>query len=683
MTQTVHTVAELHEVVATVQRNGAFAFDIESRGVLERHADVMEHFTKECDAHIKTLKNPTKEMIARSTDAIKARYLESLAVDPLRNEVFWIGIATHGRSWAIPMGHRLGKIVRQEERGDGNTVPPPGYRKLLKDGAESLAKAKYVIPAEYAPAPEQLSRSEVLEVLRPLFFGDAVKVGHNVKFDVRSIQKYYDIPIAGPFRDTMVLQHIYDENLQSFSLKNLIAHNFGEHDAYYRDGKLGKIIDTVPFDKAAKYVHLDVRWTWILYTKLMAKLKINVELMPAMEQDMEVLRVLMGMENEGIYVDTHALKRLRKELDGKLKQTLLDISEIAYPGFNPDSNKDKQLLLFNGKRKGGLGLKPTKRTPKGAPSVDSEALEKLRDKHPIVPLLLNWAELQKLKSTYVEGLLPKLNKGRLHPSFHLHRTATGRLSSSDPNLQNIPRDSSIRGLFVPPDGYTMLVADYDQIELRVMAMFSQDKELLRIFRTGEDIHAATAAAVFRKNITEVTNEERQVGKGVNFLTAYGGGAAKLARVTGIADAHADEILKAYYKSFSGLTKWKQTAIATATKCGYVTTLSGRRRRLPDLTSRYQERVSRAQRQAINAIIQGSAADICKEAMVNVSKAFDSTPARMLVQVHDELVAVAPEDEREHYTSILVSAMGHDRSIMGVSIRVSCHSAHSWSEAKGK
>jgi len=683
MVQTVYTVSELHEVVAAVQDNGAFAFDIESRGVLERHEDVYEHFSKECDEHIKTLKNPTQDVIARSTEAIRSRYLQELALDPLRNEVFWIGIATAGHSWAIPMGHKLGLLIRPEERGDGDTVPPPGYRKVLKDGSESMAKAKYVIPAEYGPAPEQLSRSEVFEILRPLFFSDHIKVGHNIKFDVRSIQKYYDEIPYGPFRDTMVLQHIYDENIPSFALKQLIAHNFGGHDAYSRDGKIGKIIDTVPFDKAAFYVHLDVRWTWLLYNKLMAKLKINVDLLPAMEQDMQVLNVLMHMENEGIQVDTHALKRLRKELDGKLTQTLLAISEIAYPGFNPDSNKDKQTLLFNGKRKGGLGLKPTKRTPKGAPSVDNEALERLRGKHPIVPLLLDWAELQKLKGTYVEGLLPKLNRGKLHPSFHLHRTATGRLSSSDPNLQNIPRDSSIRGLFVPPDGFTMLVADYDQIELRVMAMFSQDKELLRIFRTGEDIHAATAAAVFKKDITEVTAEERQVGKGVNFLTAYGGGAAKLARVTGIDDSHAEEILKAYYRSFSGLTQWKQTAIAKATKNGYVTTISGRRRRLPDLTSRYQEMVSRAQRQAINAIIQGSAADICKEAMIGVNKAFMGTSARMLVQVHDELVAIAPEDEREYFTNTLVHAMGHERSIMGVSLKVSCHSARSWSEAKGK
>jgi DNA polymerase-1 len=683
MQQTVHTVEQLQELVETVSKVGEFSFDVETRGVLERHHDVLALFEKECEEHIATLKNPTEDIAARSKEAIRSKYLKSLALDPMRNEVFWIGIATHGCSWAIPMGHRFGKVLVPEERGDGTTVPPPGYRKLLKDGKESMAKAKYVVPGKYLDAPEQLSRSVVFDALRPLFFGDFIKVGHNVKFDARSISKYYEEIPPGPYMDTMILQHIDDENVPEFSLEKLISHNFGGHSAYHREGKLGKVIDTVPFDSAARYVHLDVRWTWLLYTKLKSKINLQETLLPVVEQDMEVLRVIMHMENEGISMKTSALKTLRKELEIKQRDVLLQISDMSYPGFNPDSNKDKQTFLFNKKRDGGLGLKPTKKTEKGAPSVDNEALSKLKDKHPIIPLLLEWAELGKLKSTYVDGLLPKLNNGKLHPSFHLHRAATGRLSSSDPNLQNIPRDSSIRGLFVPPDGYTMLVADYDQIELRVMAMFSQDPQLVKIFRNNEDIHAATAAAVFKKDVSEVTSEERQIGKGVNFLTAYGGGSVKLARTTGIADEHAAQILDAYYKSFSTLTRWKQKAIAVANKTGYVETLSGRRRRLPELRSGDSFTASRAQRQAINAIIQGSAADICKQAMIDVHAAFNGSEARMLVQVHDELVAIAPEGQEDRYIETLVSAMGHDRSIMGVTLKVSCHAATSWAEAKGK
>lgn len=681
MHKTVHTVEELQKIVETVTEFKAFAFDIESRGVLERHDDVNTLFKNECKEHIATLKNPSEDVVARSTEAIRQRYLSTLALDPFRNEVFWLGIATHGHSWAIPMGHSVGEILVPEQVGDGTVLPPLEYRKVLKNGLVSTAKTKYHIPATHSAPPEQLSRYDVFETLRPIFFSDATKVGHNVKFDALSIQKYYGELPHGPYRDTMILQHVCDENSSSFSLTNLISMNFGTHSPYAKEGKLGKIITLVPFSMASRYVHLDARWTWMLYIKLMAKLKTESSLIPVMEQDMEVMRVLMSMEQEGITVDSYALKQLRKELDNKLNDTLLLLSEVAYPGFNPDSNKDKQLFLFNKKRDGGLGLKPTKKTPKGAPSVDTESLESLQGKHPIIPLLLTWSETQKLKNTYVDGLLPKLNNNKLHPSFNLHRTATGRLSSSSPNLQNVPRDSSIRGLFVPPDGYTMLVADYDQIELRVMAMFSQDKRLLEIFRNNEDIHTATAAAVFKKDITEITSEERQIGKGVNFLTAYGGGSNKLARVTGITAEHAEEILASYYKSFSGLTRWKQVAIATATKRGYTATISGRRRRLLDLTSRSSELVSRAQRQAINAIIQGSAADICKQAMIDVDLAFRSTNSKMLVQVHDELVAISPEDEEESAISTLVNAMGHNRTIMGVTLKVSCHAARSWAEAK--
>ena len=681
MYKTVNTVEELKQIVDLVTEFGSFAFDIESRGVLERHDDVNTLFQKECKQHIATLKNPSEDVVERSTEAIRQRYLKDLALNPLRNEVFWLGIATHGHSWAIPMGHKVGEVLVPEQRGDGATLPPLEHRKVLKNGAVSTAKTKYYIPAVYSEPPTQLSRYDVFEILRPLFFGTATKVGHNVKFDALSIQKYYGELSPGPYRDTMVLQHICDENIPSFSLVNLILHNFGNHAPYAKEGKLGKTIDSVSYGAASRYVHLDARWTWMLYIKLMAKLKAESSLLPVMEQDMDVLQVLMSMEQEGITVDGYNLKNLRKELDTKLNDTLLLLSEFAYPGFNPDSNKDKQLFLFNKKRDGGLGLKPTKKTPKGAPSVDTESLESLRGKHPVIPLLLEWSETQKLKNTYVDGLLPKLNNNKLHPSFNLHRTATGRLSSSSPNLQNIPRDSSIRKLFVPPDGYTMLVADYDQIELRVMAMFSQDPRLLQIFKNNEDIHSATAAAVFKKKVEDVTSEERQIGKGVNFLTAYGGGSNKLARVTGVTPEHADELLASYYKSFAGLTKWKQVAIATATKKGFVTTLSGRRRRLPDLTSRSSELFSRAQRQAINAIIQGSAADICKQAMIDVDIAFKDTKTKMLVQVHDELVAITPEDHRESSINTLITAMGHNRDIMGVTLKVSCHSARSWAEAK--
>jgi len=678
----VTTIQELEQAVQRIKEVGAFVFDVETRGILERHPDLVQTMEIAWKKHIATLKNPSPEIQRRAYENYVDKYSSMLALDPLRNEVFWIGLATQGESWAVPMGHPLGFMVTPEEVGDGTTVPPEGYRKILKNGQESTAKDRYHVPATYSDPPQQLSRSEVLEVLKPLFFSDIVKIGHNVKFDARSIAKYYGELPLGPYADTMVMQHIVNENLMSYSLENLIIHNYDKHEAYARDGKLGKIISIVPYDKAINYVHLDVRWTWMLYQRLWGKIKINDSLVKCFYQDSQVLRILMEMENEGIPVDHRNMVVLGKELDNKMRDTLLALSEHTPVGFNPDSTKNKQEFLFNKKREGGLGLKPHKLTKGGAPSVDEESLRFLEKEHPALTLMLEWSETQKLKSTYVDGLLPKLYQSKLHPSFHLHRTATGRLSSSDPNLQNVPRGSNVRSLFVAPEGHTLLVADYDQIELRVMAMFSQDKELMNVFNNNIDIHTGAAALLFKKKIEDVTSEERQIGKGVNFLTAYGGGAGKLARTTGISFDNAQHMIQEYYRQFSGLTEWKQQVVAQGKKYGYVSTLAGRYRRLPDLRSGYQEARSRAERQAVNAVVQGSAADLCKQAMIDIHKTLIGTGAKMLVQVHDELVVAVPDGVLDDIIHPFLTAMGDDKVINGVPLKVSYHHALNWAEAKG-
>lgn len=676
----VTTLDEIREAVSIIQAHGSFVFDVETRGNLERHPDLIEFIDSEWKTHLSKLKNPSPEIARKARETIEARYRGSLALDPKRNEVFWISLATAGHSWAIPMGHRVGITLIPEEVGDGTTIPPEGYRKLLKSGEESMAKYKYVIPAVYADPPEQLNRTDVLEALRPIFFSDLIKIGHNVKFDARSIGKYYGELPYGPFYDTILMQHILDENLMSYSMEQVVKYNY-KTNSHGREGKLGAIIEQVPFDKAVRYVHLDARWTWMLYTHLWRGIGFRKDLHSAFLLDSEVLRVLMEMEDNGILVDSRALKSLGKELDSKLREIILAISEHAFVGFNPDSNPHKQALLFNKKREGGLALKPVKKTAKGSPSVDEESLQKLKHEHPVIPLLLQYSEMQKLKSTYVDGLIPKLNHHKLHPSFHLHRTATGRLSSSNPNLQNIPRSSSIRSLFVAPEGHQLLVADYDQIELRVMAMFSQDKQMLKIFSNNIDIHTGAAALLFKKPAEEVTNEERQIGKGVNFLTAYGGGPHKLANTTGISVDDARAMIDQYYKQFSGLTEWKRRVVETGRNKGYVSTIAGRRRRLADLSSSDEYTRSRAERQAVNAVVQGSAADICKQAMVDIAELLKGTGATLLVQVHDELVVSVPEDILEELKPRFMDAMGHNRVMDGVPLLVSCDSAYSWADAK--
>ena len=681
----VSSIDQIHELVQVVQQTGAFAFDVETLGSIERHPDVQQWIEKEWQDHLATLKTTNADVLARAKEIIVNRWRNTLALDPLRNSVFWIGIATDGYSWAIPMGHPNGSILEPAERGDGSTVPPPGYRALLKNGKESKAKAKYYKPAIYSPPPPQLSPAEVFDALRPIFFtDDVVKIGHNVKFDTRSVRKYFggELP-PGPYFDTMLLQHVLNENLSEYSLEHLISHNFDSFNPYHKEGKLGAMITETSFNQALRYVHLDVRWTWLLWRQLYRKLLRVPELLSCLRQDMEVLRVLMEMEDTGIPVNQRSMTKLGKELEVRLNEIQLSMMDYAPPGFNPDSTKHKQQLLFNKKREGGLGLKAVKTTPSGNASVDEESLRKLESKHPVVPLLLEWAETKKLASTYVDGLLPKLNSGRLHPSFHLHRTATGRLSSSNPNLQNIPRESHVRGLFVAPEGYQLLVADYDQIELRVMCMFSHDKRMSEFFLTGADIHSGAAALCLNKSVEEVTAEERQLGKGVNFLTAYGGGAQKLARTTGIDEEHAKYVIDQYYKQFSGITKWKQQVIVDGRSKGYVGTISGRRRHLPDLVSTKQDLRARAERQAVNAVVQGSAADICKKAMIDVYNELNSRGAQLLVQVHDELVVMVKDDQVDELQPLLISAMGDGVVYEGIPLKVSCHSASSWAEAKGK
>lgn len=681
---TVTTTEELHEIVRICTEVGAFAFDVETRGVVDRHPEVLALIEDEWKKHSSSLKTTNADVLARSKASIVERWTKALAVDPLRNEVFWLGIATAGHSWAIPMGHKHGKMLKPAEIGDGTTVPPPGYRKVLPSGKESTAKGRYYIPAEFSEPPTQMGKAEVFAILAPLFQNEEVtKVGHNVKFDARSVRKYLgnELP-APPYADTMVMQHIVNENLRDYKLDTLIDVNF-RHDAYHRDGKLGSVIDMVSFDQACRYVHLDARWTWLLYRRLLKRITSKEGLTNALEQDMATIYVLMNMEDNGIPVAKRQMSSLGRELDMRMRDILLDMAQYSPQGFNPDSVVSKRQLLFSPKREGGLGLKPTKKTPKGQASVDDEVISALQHKHPVLPLILQWQESKKLKSTYVDGLLPKLVNDRLHPSFHLHRAATGRLSSSDPNLQNIPRDSSVRSLFVAPEGEALLVFDYDQIELRVMCMFSHDKRMSEFFLNEQDIHAGAAALCFNKPIEEVTAEERQIGKGVNFLTAYGGGYMKLARTTGIEEKRAKYVIDTYYKQFSGITRWKQEEVIKARRRGYVTTLSGRRRRLPDLSSSNDDLRSRAERQAINAIVQGSAADICKIAMIDTHEAFQGTGAKLLVQVHDELIASCPEDRVDEVIPIMMKAMGHGKVIEGIPLKVSGHAAYSWSEAKGK
>lgn len=677
---------QLDCVIADIKRAGVFAFDVETRGNIHRHDEVMDLIEAEWKEKEATLRSVNPSVRHRSRKAIEDRWVKNIALDPLRNEVFWIGIAVPGKSYAIPMGHSHGEVIVPAVVGDGSTVPPSGYRDILPSGKESMAKARFVIPATYSKPPQQLHQAQVFERLEEVFLDESIaKVGHNIKFDARSVAKYIGELPRGRYIDTMVLQHFLDENISSFSLQSLIARNFNGIDPYRRHGKVGSIINEVSFSVALHYVHLDARWTWLLYRHMWPKVSTNKDWLEALYTDLDLLYVISDMEQTGIAVDTCAMKQTGKDLDQHLNVLLRDMADYASPGFNPDSLEHKRQLLFGPKSKGGLGMSPLKQTGTGKASVDDSVLQSLKSKHPVVPLLLEWAETKKLKSTYVDGMTPLLHSGRLHPSFHLHRTVTARISSSGPNLQNVPRDGRMRSMFVAPPGEMLVVADYDQIELRVMAMFSQDEELLRIFTTNEDIHRGTAALILSKSPDEVTDEERTVyGKVPNFLMGYGGGPKRLIEATNgvVTLDEAKGIIDAYHRAYKGLTAWKSETINHGRHRGYVETLGKRRRRLPDLRSDDFSLRSRAERQAINFVVQSTAAEICKQAMVRVHGRLPHDTCRLLVQVHDELMISVPEDEVTHYSKLLQDQMGDGTVIKGVPLNVTAHSGRSWYEAKG-
>jgi len=677
---------EISTIVDTVKAEGAFSFDVETRGHIDRHPDIMQIVEDEWEAKQASLKSDHPTVVQKSRQAIEDKWRGNLALDTLRNEVFWIGIATRGKSWAIPMGHPNGEVLVKEQRGDGSTIPPEGHRAILSSGKESMARSKYFIPATFTEAPEQLTQEQVFTALEPLFMDEGiVKINQNIKFDAKSISKYYGgVLPKGRYIDTMVLMHLVDENLSSYSLGPIIERVFS-FDPYHRDGKIGKTITTEPFSKACRYVHYDCRWAWLIYQRLTRYIKNHDGLLKAMYLDSDTLSVLAQMEMNGIAVNQREIKKLGKALDLDINNKLADISYYAPIGFNPDSNAHKVEFLFNKKREGGLGLKPKKTTAKGNPSVDEDSLRSLQGQHPIIDYLMEYAELKKMKSTYVDGLMPLMNKGRLHPQFHLSRTATGRLSASDPNLQNIPRDGRVRGLFVAEPGNTLIVADYSQIEMRIMAMYSQDPALLNIFENNIDVHAGTASVILGKPPEEITSEERNIyGKTPNFLMGYGGGPKRLVDSTNgqLSLDEARVVVENYNKGYAGLTAWKNKAIAEGRRRGYVETMTGRRRRVPDLESDDFAAKSRSERQAINAIIQGTASEICKEAMVKLSSVLDYPKCKMLVQVHDEIVISVPVDELNKWEPMVEEYMGNGRVIMGVSLEVEAHHAGSWSEAKG-
>jgi DNA polymerase I len=548
-------------------------------------------------------------------------------------------------------------------------------------------RAAYVPLAHRDPdTPVQLDPAETLEKLRPLL-EDATKgkIGHHLKYD-RHVLANHGIALAGIRYDTMLESYVLDSTATRHDMDSVALKYLGHETIRYEDvaGKGAKQIcfDQVPVAVAAPYAAEDADVTLRLHRELWPRLVATPGLQHVYETlERPLVPILGDMERHGVLLDTALLRRQSRELEKGM--AIAEAAAFAAAGgkFNIGSSKQLQEILFD-----RLGLTPLRKTPGGQPSTAEDVLEELSAEHELPRCVLEYRGLAKLKSTYTDRL-PELadRHNRVHTSYHQAVAATGRLSSSDPNLQNIPIRTAegrrIRQAFVAPEGCRIVAADYSQIELRIMAHLSGDEGLQGAFREDLDVHQATAAEVFGTPLDEVTPDQRRSAKAINFGLIYGMSAFGLARQLGIERGAAQEYVDLYFERYPGVKRYMDETRQQAREDGYVTTVLGRRLHLPEIRSRNTQRRQYAERSAINAPMQGTAADIIKLAMIRVADwlALGKVEARLIMQVHDELVFEVAADDVAALIEALAMLMG-EAVALSVPLKVQAAAGMNWDEA---
>ena len=498
-------------------------------------------------------------------------------------------------------------------------------------------------------APEQLPWDQVRDVLAPLLEdAERPKVGQNLKYDI-NVLAGAGVTLRGVVHDTMLQSYVLDATARH-DMDTLAETHLGHRTIAYSDitGKGKKQIgfDEVAVDKAAEYAGEDADVTLRLHQSLYPRVRDDDKLASVYRDiEMPLVPILAAMEATGVYVDAEVLGGISRELGERMEALQAQCWELAGEQFNLGSAQQLQHILFD-----KLGLPVSAKTPKGAPSTNEEALDALADQHALPARILEWRGMSKLRSTYADALPKKINPatGRIHTHYHQAATATGRLSSSEPNLQNIPIRTEagrrIRDAFVAPDDRCLMAIDYSQIELRLMAHFSEDERLIAAFRDDQDIHRATASEVFELSLDEVTSEQRRAAKAINFGLIYGISAYGLARNLGIGRDEAADTIDRFFARYPGVRAYMDGQRERARSQGYVETLFGRRLYLPNIRARNANMRQYAERTAINAPLQGTAADLIKLAMIDVFHWAQShaPEVHMIMQVHDELVFEGPE-----------------------------------------
>jgi len=615
--------------------------------------------------------------------------------DPNRNTLTWISLATHGSCITVPMGHEKG-----EETGTtkvtayyGGTGPRAGkpYQKTVK---------------LYSEPPEQLDRGTVFRILKPLFASTTIiKSAYGEIYDLISVAKHLGFVPPPPYFDPLIGYWLLDENRFTRGLKEMTELFY---DFSYDDENVGKEVEAHPFSVVAYYAFLDAKFNFLHMLSVKDKLE-EQNLTSVFNLEMDVLNVLVGMRMCGATMDVAKIEELRDRLSVEIKTVETQIYQAAGKKFNINSNQQKQDILFLPKDKGGQGLRPWKLTKGGKDakkaglpltirhySVDDDVLESF-PANTVAVKLREYGDIDKILNTYVGSWLgtedkeAKVTDGKIYADFVQYGTVTGRFSCRKPNLQNIPRSSTelgklIRSVFIAEPGRTLICADYSQIELVVLAHYLEEGALYEGFLQGIDPHTMTAAMVLDKLPADVTKDERQYyGKTFNFAIVYGAGINKIASMARIDNREAEKILAKHEQMFPEIYGFKDGVIQWAKKRKpepYITTLLGRRRRVPEINSNDQTIRMGAERQLFNSLIQGGAADVMKYAMPRVD-VFLPDDCKIHLTVHDELVVSAPNYLVDKAVQAVYDGMTGPgiQKFLKVPLKIDLHTGQSWEEVK--
>mgnify|MGYP000341079704 FL=1 len=552
-----------------------------------------------------------------------------------------------------------------------------------------VEKDSYYVPVahDYLDAPVQLVRHKVMSSLKPLLENDTIgKVGQNLKYDAHVLANI-DISLNGIIDDTMLKSYCLNSVASRHNMDDLALHYLGYKTIHYADvagsGKKQLTFNQVNIDEAMPYACEDVIVTNELNNVLESRLQDYPKVMLLYKSiEIPLIKIMLKLERNGAFVDEKSLFNQQIEVKAEMLKIQAEAFKVAGDEFNLESPKQIQQILFSEE---GFGLEPKKKTAKGQPSTNEEAL-KLLD-HPLVDLIMSYRTLTKLNSTYLEALPKQINRktGRLHTSYHQAVTATGRLSSSKPNFQNIPirteRGAQIRSAFIANKNNVILAADYSQIELRIMAHISQDKNLIEAFNNNIDVHSATASQVFDTELSNVTKDQRRKAKAINFGLIYGMSAFGLAKQIDVSRTEAKQYIDGYFENYPGVLRFMDETKERAKEQGFVETILGRRLYLPQVNSKNKMLQQHALRTAINAPMQGSSADIIKKAMLDIQSWIDRehNGVKMIMQVHDELVFELQSDKAQEYGEVVRSMMS-DTLKLSIPLEVDVGIGLNWQEA---